>query len=235
MEQPRNLINTQVGLNRFLTKMYGWMAAAVAFSGIIAYLGATIWRTAVQTFLTQGRVGISIIFIGMFIFMWFGQRSALQNPMIGFLMLFGFAGFFGITLSGIFLVYNLGTIAAAFFSAAIVFIVMAVIGLTTKRDLSKMGTQLFGALIAMIVVSLINAFLLHSPAVTFVFSFIGVAIFSLLTMYDNAQMKQLYLNYGDQVSETGLALQGSLSMYLSFLNLFQYFLQIFGFFSGDRN
>ncbi|ARW20058.1 hypothetical protein S100892_01487 [Pediococcus pentosaceus] len=63
MDQRPNVINTEIGLNRFLTKMYGWMAAAVAFSGVIAYLGATIWRPAVMTFLSQGRMSIWVILL----------------------------------------------------------------------------------------------------------------------------------------------------------------------------
>ncbi|MCZ3394125.1 Bax inhibitor-1 family protein, partial [Enterococcus faecium] len=74
----------------------------------------------------------------------------------------------------------------------------------------------------------INLFFLHSSAVTFFFSIIGIVIFAGLSMYDTATMKRLYLNYGDQVSETGLAIQGAFSLYLDFINLFQYFLTIFG-------
>lgn len=226
-QQPR-VINNTIGLNRFLTKMYGWMAAAVAFSGIIAYLGATVWRPAVMTFLSQGRMGIWLIFIALFLFMIFGQKTALQNPTVSFLMLFAFSGFFGITLSSVFMLFSIGTIAGAFFSAAAVFVVMSVIGLTTKRDLSRLGTHLLAALIAMVVVSVINLFFLHSSAVTFFFSLIGIVIFAGLSMFDTASMKNLYLSYGDRVSEAGLAIQGAFSLYLDFINLFQYFLTIFG-------
>jgi FtsH-binding integral membrane protein len=228
LDQRQNVINTEIGLNRFLTKMYGWMAAAVAFSGMIAYLGATVWRPAIVTFLSQGRIGIWMIFIALFMFMIFGQKAALRNPLVSFLMLFAFAAFFGITMSSVFMLYSMGTIAGAFFSAASVFIVMSVLGVTTKRDLSRMGNQLTAALIAMVVVSIINVFFLHSSAVTFFFSLIGIVIFAGLSMYDTANMKRLYLNYGDQVSETGLAIQGAFSLYLDFINLFQYFLSIFG-------
>ncbi|AEV95406.1 Bax inhibitor-1/YccA family protein [Pediococcus claussenii] len=232
MEEPRNVINTQVGLNRFLTKMYGWMAAAVAFSGIISFMGATVWRPQYITFMNN-RLAYWLIFGGLFLFSMFGQRSALQNPMTGFLMLFGFAGFFGFSLSAIFLVYSAATIAGAFFAATVTFVVMALIGLTTKRDLSKMGTQLLAALIGMIVVSFINMLFIHSSAVVFVFSIIGILVFAGLSMYNTAQMKNMYLSYGDQVSETGLALQGAFSLYLDFINLFQYFLMIFGWGSRD--
>lgn len=235
MDQQQKVINTEIGLNRFLTKMYGWMAAAVAFSGVIAYMGATIWRPAIMTFLSQGRMSIWIIFIALFMFMIFGQKAALRNPMVSFLMLFAFSGFFGITLSSVFLIYSIGTIAGAFFSAASVFIVMSIMGVTTKRDLSKMGNQLIAALIAMLVVSVVNMFFIHSTAVTFFFSIIGIVIFAGLAMYDTATMKRLYLNYGDQVSETGLAIQGAFSLYLDFINLFQFFLTIFGGVGGNRD
>ena len=233
--QERNIINQEVGLNRFLTKMYGWMALAVAFSGTIAYMGATVWRNSIMSMFTQNSGMVWVIFIALFAFMIFGQRAALQNPIVSFLMLFAFSGFFGITLSSVFLVYSIGTIAGAFFSAAAVFVTMAVMGMTTKRDLSKMGTQLLAALIAMIVVSLVNMFFIKSTAVTFFFSIIGIVIFAGLSMYDTATMKRMYLSYGDQVSETGLAIQGAFTLYLDFINLFQFFLQVFGGVGGNRD
>ena len=90
------------------------------------------------------------------------------------------------------------------------------------------------ALIALILASLINMFL-HSPAITYIFSYIAVIIFVVLTAYDAQKMKNIYLNYQDQVSVTGLAIMGALQLYLDFINLFIQLLQIFGMGSDRRD
>jgi FtsH-binding integral membrane protein len=79
---------------------------------------------------------------------------------------------------------------------------------------------------------IINMFL-QSPAITYIFSFIAVIIFVVLTAWDAQKMKQIYINYSDQNSMTGLAIVGALQLYLDFVNLFISFLQIFG--MSDRN
>lgn len=86
----------------------------------------------------------------------------------------------------------------------------------------------------MILASLINMFL-NSPAITYIFSYIAVIIFVVLTAYDAQKMKNIYLNYQDQVSVTGLAIMGALQLYLDFINLFIQLLQIFGMGSDRRD
>lgn len=89
-------------------------------------------------------------------------------------------------------------------------------------------------MIALILASLINMFL-NSPAITYIFSYIAVIIFVILTAYDAQKMKNIYLNYQDQVSVTGLAIMGALQLYLDFINLFIQLLQIFGMGSDRRD
>ena len=89
-------------------------------------------------------------------------------------------------------------------------------------------------MIALILASLINMFL-NSPAITYIFSYIAVIIFVILTAYDAQKMKNIYLNYQDQVSVTGLAIMGALQLYLDFINLFIQLLQIFGVGSDRRD
>ena len=109
---------------------------------------------------------------------------------------------------------------------------MAVIGTTTKKNLNNLGSYASAALIGLIVAILINMFL-RNPMVSYIFSFIAVIIFTILTAWDAQRMKQIYENYGGQVSVDGLAVAGALALYLDFVNLFLQFLQIFGF--SDRN
>lgn len=132
------------------------------------------------------------------------------------------------------LIYSGGTLVSAFVSSAILFIVMALFGTFTKRDLSRVGAQATSALIALIIAFVINMFL-QSPAIAYVFSFIGVIIFTVLTASDSQKMKQIYLNSdGSASTTTGIAVIGAMQLYLDFVNLFIFLLQIFGGF-GNRD
>ena len=111
---------------------------------------------------------------------------------------------------------------------------MAVFGSVTKRDLSNWGSYLGAALIGFLVAWLVNAFFIRSGAATFIFSCIGVLIFTGLTAYDAHNAKKIFMTYGGQVSDTGLAVMGALSMYLDFITIFMFLLQIFGM-GGDRD
>ncbi|WP_367369410.1 Bax inhibitor-1 family protein [Pediococcus ethanolidurans] len=233
MQEPRNLVNTEVGLSTFMTRMYGFMGYAVALSAIVAYLSGVVFRAQVMPILSGHPFIFLIVLLGLLVFSGTASRKALQDASTGFLMLTLFALFFGLEFSFIFLTFNLPTIASAFVSAAITFVSMSVIGATTHKDMTKIGNQLFAALIALFVVMLVNMFL-RSAMINYLFSFVGVMIFAGLSMTDTNKMKALYLQYGDQVSMSGLAIQGALQLYLDFLNLFQFLLQIFGGF-GSRD
>ena len=105
---------------------------------------------------------------------------------------------------------------------------MAVVGYTTKTDLSSMGKYLLMALIGMIIATIVNVFI-KSEGMTLILSYIGVLVFVGLTAYDSQKIKQMLLQAPD-ASEASqkLALLGALSLYLDFINLFIYLLRIFG-------
>lgn len=233
MQEPRNLVNTEVGLSTFMTRMYGFMGYAVALSALIAYLSGVVFRAQMMPILSGHPFIFIIVLIGLLGFSGTASRKALQNAKTGFLMLTLFALFFGLEFSVIFLTFNLPTIASAFIAAAITFVSMSVIGATTHKDMTRIGNQLFAAFIALFVVMIINIFL-RSAVIDYLFSFIGVIIFAGLSMTDTNKMKAIYLQYGDRVSMNGLATQGALQLYVDFLNLFQFLLQIFGGF-GSRD
>ena len=110
---------------------------------------------------------------------------------------------------------------------------MAIFGTFTKRDLNNLGSYMGAALIGLLVAMIVNIFLRNSVA-SFVFSIIGVIIFTGLTAYDAQKMKSIYNNYGSQVPTNGLAVLGALQLYLDFINIFLFLLQIFGM-GNDRN
>ena len=134
----------------------------------------------------------------------------------------------GAMLSSIFIIYEPMVIAKVFFITAGTFGAMAFYGYSTKRDLSSIGKILFMALIGLIIATIVNMFL-KSPGFDYILSYIGVAIFIGLTAWDSQKIKQMLLMQPD-MSEGAqkLALLGSLTLYLDFINLFLYLLRIFG-------
>lgn len=109
---------------------------------------------------------------------------------------------------------------------------MSLIGYFTKADLSSLGRILMMALIGLIIATLVNVFLLKDTGLGLILSYVGVLIFVGLTAYDTHKIKQMLMQ-ADDVSEEAqkIALLGSLSLYLDFINLFLYLLRIFG---GNR-
>ena len=226
-QQPRETINTQVGLNAFLTRMFGWMGASVLVSALTAYL-------MVASNIRMSGGGMLVALIVWFILPFVITGQSMKRPTTAIVGLMVYAVLTGAVVSMYAYVYTGAAMGGAFVSSAAVFLTMAAIGLTTKRDLSRIGTQATAALIGLIVAMIINMFLRNS-LIALVFSFIAVIIFAALTAWDTQKMQKMYLQYGDQVSMTGLAINGALQLYLDFVNLFLQLLQIFGIFGGDRD
>ena len=232
-EPQRREVNTDaIGLNRFLTRMYGNMVLAVLVSALTAYLSMTTFRAVVFSFFAAhtGMVWL-VLLLPIALSMGIGF-SAQRNPVGSFIMLMATAVIYGFVFALIAGAYTGANIAAAFLSSAVIFVYLAIYGTVTKRDLSRAGSQASAALIALIIAMVINMFL-QSPAITYIFSFIAVIIFVVLTAWDAQKMKNIYLQYGDQVSASGLAVMGALQLYLDFINLFIQLLQIFGMSSRD--
>lgn len=232
-EPQRREVNTDaIGLNRFLTRMYGNMALAVLVSALTAYLSMTTFRAVVFSFFAAhtGMVWL-VLLLPIALSMGIGF-STQRNPVGSFIMLMATAVIYGFVFALIAGAYTGANIAAAFLSSAVIFVYLAIYGTVTKRDLSRAGSQASAALIALIIAMVINMFL-QSPAITYIFSFIAVIIFVVLTAWDAQKMKNIYLQYGDQVSASGLAVMGALQLYLDFINLFIQLLQIFGMSSRD--
>ena len=134
----------------------------------------------------------------------------------------------GALLSYIFLAYTASSVATVFFITAGTFAAMAIVGYTTKTDLSSMGKILFMALIGLIIATIVNIFI-KSDGLTMILSYVGVLIFVGLTAWDSQKIKQMLLQAPDAgEGAQKLALLGALTLYLDFINLFIYLLRIFG-------
>lgn len=138
--------------------------------------------------------------------------------------------FFGLIVQ----VYSSQDVTMAFVSATVMFTVLALMGTNTKKDLSGIGRQAMAALIALIIVMIINIFL-RSSIITLAFSFIGVVIFAALIAWDSQRFRQMYIQYGNQINTTNLAIMGALQLYLDFVNLFIQLLNIFTGLGGNKD
>ena len=217
-------------VNGFLSKMYGFIGLSVLVSAITAFLTMTVFRAAVMQMPTALMWIILIVPLGLSMGISF---RATRNPVAGFVMLMILAVIYGFEFALLAGFYTGTQISTAFLSSAAVFGAMAIFGTFTKRDLNNLGSYMGAALIGLLVAMIVNIFLRNSVA-SFVFSIIGVIIFTGLTAYDAQKMKSIYNNYGSQVPTNGLAVLGALQLYLDFINIFLFLLQIFGM-GNDRN
>ena len=224
----RREVHDVAQVNGFLSKMYGYMGLAVLVSAIAAFLTMTVFRSAVAQMPPAMMWVILFVPIGLSLGISF---KATRNPVAGFIMLMILAIIYGFEFALLAGYYTQAQIGTAFVSSAAVFGAMAIFGTFTKKNLNNLGSYMGAALIGLFVAMIVNMFLRNSMA-TFVFSIIGVVIFTGLTAYDAQKMKAIYDNYGSQVSNNGLAVLGALQLYLDFVNIFLFLLQIFG--MGDN-
>ena len=139
-----------------------------------------------------------------------------------------YALFTGMSLSFIFVIYTMGSIASTFLIASGMFGAMAVVGYTTKTDLTSFGKIMMMGLIGILIASLVN-FFMKSDAMDYIISTIGVLVFTGLTAYDVQKLKRIGagIEYGNQMASK-LSIMGALSLYLDFINIFLYLLRLFG-------
>ena len=139
-----------------------------------------------------------------------------------------YSGLNGLTMAAIFLVYTLGSVGGVFLITAGTFGAVAFYGATTKRDLSSVGSLAFMGLIGIILASIVNIFL-NSSALSWIISYVGVAVFVGLTAYDMQKLKQIHESASLRGEEAAkVAIHGALRLYLDFVNLFLMLLRIFG-------
>ena len=214
------------GLRKHMLSIYNYMASGVLLSGVVALLFRGV---AEQLMLSRSPLMWLIMLapLGFVFAMSFGanrmQTTTLQA------LFWGFAAAMGLSLSTIFIVYTGASIAATFFAASAAFAGLSLVGYTTKRDLTGMGSFLIMGVVGLIVASIINIFL-KSPGLYWAISFLGVLIFAGLTAYDTQKLKEQYAYVrGSDMAGKAVVL-GALTLYLDFINMFQFLLS----FMGDR-
>ena len=228
-----------VGLRAYMLRVYNYMAAGVALTGVVAWL---IFNAAVQTSASGQLVLTSfgqtiyggpvmiVLFLGtlgIVFFLSFRINRLQTGTALALFMLY--AGLLGVMLSSIFLTYTHGSIARTFFISAASFGALSLYGYTTQRDLSPIGSFLVMGLFGLILAMIVNMFL-KSTGVDFAISAIGVLIFAGLTAWDTQRIKEMYSVNDDGTVAGRKAVMGALTLYLDFINLFLFLLR----FLGDR-
>jgi FtsH-binding integral membrane protein len=243
-----NAAQIDAGLRAHMNKVYGTMSvgmlitalAAWAISGLAtttdpssaaAQLGNGTMLTALGSaiYLSPLRWVIMLAPLAFIFFGWSAlmSRASAAGVQLGF---FVFASAIGLSMSSIFIVFTSFSIVQTFLVTAIAFAGLSLYGYTTKKDLSAMGTFLVMGVIGLIVAMIINIFL-QSPAMMFAISFIGILIFAGLTAFYTQDIKNTYVAHaahGDQEWLDKAAYDGALSLYISFLNMFQFLLMFMG-------
>ena len=213
---------------KLMRNVYGWMSLALAITVLTSYWVAG--SQAIVTAIFSSQIifwGIAIAELVIVVALT-AKINSLSFSTAG-IMFAVYSILNGVLLSSIFLMYTMDSIATTFFISAGMFAAMAIIGSTTKKDLSSIGRFALMAVIGLIIASVVNIFL-KSSMFEFIISVIGVIIFAALTAYDAQKIKAMLHEYGTDVNETSqkIALLGSLSLYLDFINMFLYLLRLFG-------
>ena len=207
------------GIQHFFRDIFMRMTAALTISAVCAGLASML------PFLFTGGLLTWLIILSPLAFvlaMSFGAERFSTNTLI--LLFIGFAVAQGFSMGSIFLVYTGASIITAFLMAAVVFGTFAVMGYTTKRDLTSMGSFLFVGLIGIIVASVVNIWL-ALPVLAQIINVLAVIVFVGLTAYDVQKLKEIYYSGADDGKIRTL---GALTLYLDFINIFMALLQLIG-------
>jgi FtsH-binding integral membrane protein len=225
---------TIVKENTILRSAFGWMSVAMVLTTLSSLLFAFVPQLT-SLLLVETEMGFKptiFAYVVMFaplafvLAMSFGLNRMSLPVLITVFISYALVN--GISFSFIFFVYNIGSIFKVFLSTAALFAVMAIAGYTTKTDLTKLGSILMIGVIGIVIASLINMFM-HSQAMDYMISIIGVIIFTGLTAYDVQKIKNLGNEVQGDGSVTGkLGVMGALTLYLDFINLFMFLLRLFG-------
>ncbi|MTB64316.1 BAX inhibitor (BI)-1/YccA family protein [Streptococcus sp. zg-86] len=228
MNQEQFIINQvdHTALNRFFGKIYGFVAAGIGLSALVAYLSLTVFQGFTLRLLLGGSFIIWLIMLAELALVFAASRMAAQNSPMALPMFLAYSVMNGFTLSIVLLAYTGETVLTAFLTAALMFVAMAVLGLTTKKNLSGMGQALYAALIGVIIASVVN-FFLASSGMSFMISILSVLIFSGLIAYDNQRIRYVFEETNGEVGQ-GWVVSMALSLYLDFVNLFLNLLRILG-------
>ncbi len=211
-----------------LRRVYVWMAL-----GLFVTAGVAAFVSVSPLFqILAGQPLIFLVLVVAELGLVFGLSWGITriSPGTALLLFFVYAALNGLTLSVLFVVYTLGSVAQTFLATAALFGVMSVVGYTTKMDLSKIGAFLFMGVIGLLIAMLVNMFSANT-VLGWIVTFAGIFLFLGLTLYDTQRIKRMTasaLQQGDENVQARVGILGALSLYLDFINLFLFMLRLSG-------
>jgi FtsH-binding integral membrane protein len=220
--QSADQVLTESAAGAFMSRVYAWMVAGLALTGITAFAVA-VTPAAMQV--VSGLFWPLAIAQLVLVFALSAMAPRVSGPAAA-LMFLGYSFLTGLTFSGLFWIYKLGSVASAFFVTAGAFGALSVYATVTKRDLRAWSKFLFIGLIGVVLASLVSIFV-HSGMLVFVINCAAVLVFGGLTAFHTQMLRQFYANSGYR-SAQALAVNGALMLYLDFINIFLSILQLTG-------
>ncbi|SEO54066.1 hypothetical protein SAMN04490248_106181 [Salinihabitans flavidus] len=222
------------GLRAHMNKVYGTMSVGMFLTFAVAWaVGTSPQLLGIFRNLETGQpniLGWIVMFAPLIMVFAFGAAINRLSAAGAQLFFYAFAAMMGLSISWIFIAFTGMSIAQVFLITAISFAGLSLWGYTTKKDISGWGSFLIMGVIGILVAMIVNIFL-ASPAIQFAISILGVLIFAGLTAYDTQNIKNTYLAHahnGDREWMGKAAIMGALSLYLDFINMFMFLLQLFG-------
>ena len=224
------------GLRAFMLGVYNKVALGLLLSAALAFLTSSVPAVRDLLFVVtpSGRFGgltlpgmiVGFAPIGVMLFGMFAIKNA--TPRSSGMIYWAVVSLIGASLGMWVLVYTGASIASTFLITAAAFGALSLWGYVTKKDLTGLGSFLIIGLFGLIIAGVVNIFL-HSPAIAFVVNILGILIFAGLIAYDTQRLKMTYYALGGDQAAMGVATNyGALSLYINFINLFQFLMQFIG-------
>ena len=223
-----------VGLRAHMIRVYNYMASGLALSGIVAFglfsspdLAGLFFQIQAGRVVGLNGLGWLAILAPMGLLLLVSFRAAQMSVGSIQAVYWAVTALMGVSLSLLLFTYTGASVARTFFVTAAAFGALSLYGYTTKKDLTAMGKFLFMGVVGLILASIVNM-IWPSGAMSFVISAAGVLIFSGLIAYDTQKIKDQYADaWGTDTAEK-VAFFGALSLYLDFVNLFQFLMMFLG-------
>lgn len=223
------------GLRQYMLGVYNYMSAALALTGLVAYIVANVpalagifYHITPEGYPAPNMITYIAMFAPILLVFYMGAKLMHMPLQQARTLFFVYAGLMGLSLSHIFMIYTGVSIAKVLLITSASFAGLSLYGYTTKKDLTGLGSFLIMGVWGLLIAGVVNMFF-QSPAVHYAMSAIGVLIFAGLTAYDTQKIRRMYdMVAGNAEAAAKFSIIGALNLYMDFINLFIYLIQFFG-------
>ena len=219
--------SSQVSESNFLSRVYGWMAAGLGVSALASYW-LLMQPTLLKTTVVNPVIMIVLFVAELGLVIWLSAAAVRMSVALATSVFLAYSFLNGVTFTPILLIYTSVSVYSTFAITAGTFLFFSVYGMTTKKDLTSVGSLMVMGLIGVIIASVVNIFL-KSPILYWISTFVGIAVFLGLIAWDTQKLKGIHaMGFENEDMQKKVAILGALTLYLDFINLFILLLRIFG-------